>query len=290
MAPGPVAYGLRFHGPIVTVPVERSLPRSDAAWPSLEVSYRRADVGSGDDRLSSTDAVVGSIPGIRLRVDRSPMAALVESPALPDPAVTVHPVLARVAAILAYWLNRPAFHGGAVAAPDGRAWVLLGAAGGGKSTLLAALAGLGCEVLADDLVVLDDDGVLAGPRVVSLRPDAAGILAPGRPTVSLGGQRRVRLATAGVADRALLAGWVVLGEGAEVSLTPVPPAARVATLARSAASRPWGATAARLLELSRLPAYRLARPPTWDSLEASATALARLVGTPPRSPARVSPA
>lgn len=289
MASGPVAYGLRFHGPIVTALVERSLVQSDAAWPSLEVSYRRAHVGGGGDHLSATGAVLGSIPGIRLRVDRGPMAALVESAAPPDPAVTVHPLLARLAAVLAYWLNRPAFHGGAVAAPDGRAWVLLGPTGGGKSTLLAALAGFGCGVMADDLVVLDGDGVLAGPRVVSLRPDAARTLAPGRPSVSLGGQRRVRLTTASVADRAPLAGWVVLGNGGDVSLTPVAPASRMATLARSAASRPWGATAEALLELARLPAYRLARPTTWDALEAAATALARLVNAPRRSLEEASP-
>jgi len=72
-----------------------------------------------------------------------------------------------------------ALHGGAVSRGS-NAVALLGPAGAGKSTLVAALAGLGWTAITDDVlsVVLQDDSFRVHPAGASLRvwSDVAGIL------------------------------------------------------------------------------------------------------------------
>lgn len=76
-----------------------------------------------------------------------------------------------VAALLAAWRGLVPLHAGAVAV-DGRAVLVAGPAGAGKSTLTAGLVDHGARFIADDLVVLS---VAAGRITV----------APGRPTIRL---------------------------------------------------------------------------------------------------------
>jgi hypothetical protein len=52
--------------------------------------------------------------------------------------------------------HRLPLHAGAVAF-DGRAFALLGPSGSGKSTLIASLLERGCSLLADDLIVVEDE-------------------------------------------------------------------------------------------------------------------------------------
>ena len=62
-----------------------------------------------------------------------------DSGVYPEDGRLVHPVLATVGAVFAWWRGDVVFHGGAVVIGDG-AWGLLGERGTGKSSLLAGLA------------------------------------------------------------------------------------------------------------------------------------------------------
>ena len=86
--------------------------------------------------------------------------------------------VARLEALTAYVLLYPALlaadakgrfplHAAAVA-KDGRALLLAGAPGSGKSTLTAALGAAGCEMLSDNLVLLGSDGVWPFPEPIKL--------------------------------------------------------------------------------------------------------------------------
>src|SRR6202041_3496235 len=100
-------------------------------------------------------------PVVQLRVPR------------PVPAECLaQPHLASAAAALGIWAGCQALHGGAFV-HAGRAWALVGDKGAGKSTALAQLAAAGITVLADDLVICQKGTILAGPRSVDLRPEAA---------------------------------------------------------------------------------------------------------------------
>ena len=87
----------------------------------------------------------------------------------------VHPFLAPAAALFAHWHGREGLHGGALAL-GGTAWGVIGDRLGGKSSLLAALAVSGTDVVCDDVLVLDGREVYPGPRTVDLREDAAAAL------------------------------------------------------------------------------------------------------------------
>lgn len=86
---------------------------------------------------------------------------------LPAPLI-VHPFLAPAASVLAHWQGWVPLHAGAFSVDDA-AWLVLGERGAGKSSTLAALSDSGIPVLTDDLAILRDNNVLAGPRSVDLR-------------------------------------------------------------------------------------------------------------------------
>lgn len=79
-------------------------------------------------------------------------------------------------ALTCAWRGAIPMHASAVAI-DGRAWLLCGATGAGKSTLTAALLAQGADFIGDDLTVLDADGgsatVPRGRTTMRLHPDTA---------------------------------------------------------------------------------------------------------------------
>ena len=167
-------------------------------------------------------------------------------------------------------------HAGAVLGPDG-AWALVGTKEAGKSTLVGHFAALGAEVLTDDVLVLEGDRCLAGPRFVDLRPGAAERM---RGTIAARGGTRGRLPLPPARASARLAGVVYLAWGDEVALDPLPAPERLRRLAARRAEDRWPADPSLLLDLAGLPAFELRRPKRWDELEASAEALADLVTIP----------
>lgn len=81
-----------------------------------------------------------------------------------------------VVALACAWRGAIPMHASAVAI-DGRAWLLCGATGAGKSTLTAALLAQGAEFIGDDLTMVDAGGdgttVPRGRTTMRLHPDTA---------------------------------------------------------------------------------------------------------------------
>jgi hypothetical protein len=209
-----------------------------------------------------------------VRVDASSFRATV--PGSWSDENILHPGLALAALDLAAARGVDSLHAGAVLGPDG-AWALVGTKEAGKSTLVGHFAALGAEVLTDDVLVLEGDRCLAGPRFVDLRPAAAERM---RGTIAARGGTRGRLPLPPACASARLAGIVYLAWGDGVALDPLPAAERLRRLAARRAEDRWPADPSLLLDLAGLPAFELRRPKRWVELDASAEALANLVTVP----------
>ena len=203
------AYGLHLD----PCPSSRWLVPAPEHWPTVRLHEAPPDgvaVPSSHEvqaTLVGRTATVETGAGWRLRVDLEGPTATYRGIGLAEPEF-VHPGLAATAAMMSRSWGHEAFHAGAFVV-DGRAWGVVGAREAGKTTLLACLARRGVPVLADDLVVVADGEVLAGPRCLDLRePRGAGL----RTTRVRDGLRH-RLTLPPVPATTRLAGWVFLEWG-----------------------------------------------------------------------------
>jgi hypothetical protein len=196
--------------------------------------------------------------GERVEADRGSGTIRVVSRERPDDEVMVHPLLGLPAAIHGVWRGWLALHGGAFLAGGG-AWGLLGDRGAGKSTSLAQLLALGHVVLSDDLLLVEGRTVYSGPRSIDLRAEAAAYLGGERMGI-IGSRERWRLHPNPAPPAAPLCGFVKLEWGDTVTLVPLDTAERLALLYEGSAIYPTERSAAALLELVVLPAWRLVRP------------------------------
>jgi hypothetical protein len=200
-------------------------------------------------------------------------------------AEIVHPVMTVVGATAAWWTGRLSFHAAAVVI-DGRAWVLLGSPGGGKSTLAACLRQRGHAVLSDDLVVLDGRTVLAGPRSADLREAAVEQLTS-TDAEFLPWRRRWR-APLGLAPHEVpLGGFVILEWGDTVETRPTDAAERLRAFARFDGLLQGPVTPTAFLDLVDVPSHVLRRPADWSALDASAASLEELAAAPVHREPRV---
>jgi hypothetical protein len=258
-------YGFGLTG----VPQARDLlVDAPADWPSLHLQ-RGAPPGEGREQEAVTEdrASLWLSGGASARVDRPSATAEMRVPADTTDGALVHPYLAPVALVMAWWHGRDGFHGGAIAL-DGGAWAVLGDKEAGKSTTLAALALAGVEVVSDDVLILDGDGVFAGPRSVDLRPDAARRLGVGEPLGHVGTRERWRLRLPPIAPRLPLRGCIILAWGDAPAVEPVRGRERLVSLLPHRGVRLGAVDPAGLMRLSALPQWRLVRPPDWRSLDA----------------------
>lgn len=173
----------------------------------------------------------------------------------------VHPYLAAVGMLTAYWGDRLAIHAGAFGA-DGRAWLIVGTKGGGKSTTLATLDLAGYSVLADDMAVIDHDlTVHRGPRMIDLRPDAAAVLGVGEDIGVLGVRERWRYRIEN-GPLTLSLGGIVVPVWGDPAVELVRGSERLALLAPHLALRvpaPWDEL---FMDVAlSVPVYRWSRPP-----------------------------
>jgi hypothetical protein len=226
------------------------------------------------DRLAHIGPERASFPidSGRLEMSRSECTAIMRSAAPLPPDEVVHPWLSRVGGTFGRWLGREVLHGGAVVV-DGRAWALLGGAGAGKSTLLAILARKRHDVLTDDVLVMHNGLVFAGPRCVDLRPDAAATVGMKDALPVRGGTRR-RVELPRSAAAVPLGGIVHLDWGAHAEARPVPLDQRIARLRAQAwlgVHDPIGKSA--LLELVAVPTLELLRPRRENALATGAAVL-----------------
>lgn len=249
-----LAYGFRLAG-IDSRYLQRA---EDPSRPLLTVRHAVSASADGGASLPSAGRALPLVGGGQLVLDRLTRTARLETPEHLDADEIVHPYLAPAAAVMAGWEGWNAFHAGAFA-HSGRAIAVLGRREHGKSTLLAALALGGAEILTDDVLVVDRTTAHIGPRCIDLRrPGGAHVFPDVRLEPSRAGDRlRLHLPDLPIAPE--LAGWLALEWGERLELAPLRPGARLHRLA-SAHSRAGSPRDDALLELVRLPGWELRRP------------------------------
>lgn len=265
------AYGFR----LVVPRHEKELPNlspvpEDATDVALE--WRHASVLVERNGLDSESVVAGEKGADSLEVRRDPPAITLGFAETTTAEALVHPLLTGPISILARWRGDLTLHAGAFFA-NGRAWAVMGEREAGKSTALAQLAARGCPLLADDLLVLDEGVVRAGPSCIDLRPDAAaradGALALGE----IGGRPRYRLPASRGPARAELAGFFLMswGEDPAVSAEQVPASEALKIVYEQEYIGLMGpADPAKVLDLLGVPMWRVRRPADWDFTEETA--------------------
>jgi hypothetical protein len=268
------AYGLSLRG----VDSARALlVPAQGSWPSVELVSQIGDSSSDpSDRVSEQRAELRLLGGGTVLIEREEGRAVFTGTNPPRPEELVHPFLAPVAAIYAYWLERESFHAGAFVAGDG-VWALIGERESGKSSTLAWLALHGHEVVCDDMLVLADGKALVAPRSIDLRPEAARALGAGEPLGRVGARERWRVTTGDVRSELALRGWIFLAWGDRVEIERVPAAERLRRLGANRGARLPVADPLYLLELAAQPAWELRRPRGWHSLAPAAERLLETV-------------
>jgi hypothetical protein len=184
----------------------------------------------------------------------------------------VHPYLAPAAAIVSRWMRRLSFHAGAFMSGDA-AWGLVGDREAGKSSTLAWLAQGGHQVVADDVLVLENGTAYAGPRSVDLREDTAERLGVGEALGVVGARHRWRVALPPIQAEIPFRGWVFLAWGERLEAERLPGSECLTRLIANLTPQLPAADSAYLLELATLPAWELRRPKDWDLLGEAADLL-----------------
>ena len=266
------AYGLRVRG--VSESARGLLGPADPTWPVVQV---RGGIGHSRDEqafVSSSRARVGLPGGGEVVVEREPMLAEVRLPTRPREEELLHPYLGYVAAIVARWLGRDCVHAGAFVV-DGGAWALVGARSAGKSSMLGWFAAHGYNIVCDDVLVMEEQSVFAGPRFVDLRPEAAKVLGTGVPIGRVGTRERWRLEVGPISTQLPLRGWIFLDWSSQIEVRRAAAARRLLTIKDQLSLFTTPRDPASLLDLASLPALELRRPHGWGSM---ADAADRLLG------------
>jgi hypothetical protein len=258
-------------------PAPELLVDAPADWPALTIAHAPPDASGPSVDVVGPDRAELPLYDGWVTVDRAPPRVTFHLPSPPPADDLVHPYLAPAAALAARWAGRESFHAGAVVA-DGGAWIVLGDKEAGKSTTIADLALHDHMVLADDLVVLDGDAVLAGPRCVDLRETAAAQLGAGEPLGFVGIRERWRLALPPVPPSLPLRGWITLAWDDDVAIDVVEGAARMLALVPFRSVRIAPEAAEVLVQLASYPVLRLRRPRRWDALAPARERLLEAIG------------
>lgn len=252
------AYGLRISG----IGDARALMHAQPDWPHLRIAVELGDPPVAAERVTEDRAEVILKTGGRLTVDRRQGLARYVVPRPLSDHELVHPFLAPAAAVMAHWLGRLSFHAGAFVAGGG-AWGIVGDREAGKSSTLARLALDGHEIVADDLLVLEDGSAYAAPRSIDLRRDAADRLGVGTALGVVGTRPRWRVGLPQVNDGLPLRGWIFLSWGAEPQTRRLAGSECLMRLAANVGLRRTGRDPGALLELASLPAWDFQRPRDW---------------------------
>jgi hypothetical protein len=272
-------YGFAIHG----LPDARAvLNAAPDAWPEWTVRTRRASreevvaLRGRNENLDHEFARLYLTDSVAL-LDRRRSSVDIVTCGTHTDATVVHPLLASTAAIVAWWSDDLAFHAGAYAADDGRAWIVVGERERGKSTTLASLAAAGVPVLADDVTVVRGGRAMAGPRCIDLRADAGATVSKAVELGRIGDRERWRLSISDVNAEYPVAGLIELQWGDEVALRRKSPGLGLRTVIRGLSLSIAPRESPRVLELAELPVYDMVRPKTRDSLAPVVQLLRRLV-------------
>jgi hypothetical protein len=248
------------------------------AWPALEL--RRAPP-NGDGPTSDSIAADRAHLVMRsgwVELDRPTGVVTFRMAPRPPDRDLVHPYLAGPAAVAARWTGRDSFHAGAVVIGGG-AWAVLGDKGNGKSTTLAWFALNGHPVLTDDLLVVDRDAGLAGPRCIDLRRESSERLGVGEPIGVVGERARWRFQLGDVPPRVPLRGFVTLAWDSALAFEPLRGVERLMALLPGRSVRRPPPHPAQLVDLSSLPVWRLRRPHRWDALADAGALMLETLGS-----------
>jgi len=259
------AYGLRIAG----IPGAASLlAAAEPGWPAVEIAVSVGDLDAEAEYLNESQARLRLRTGGWIDLQRDPGSARFVVPAPLSTDELVHPFLAPAAAVFAHWHGREGLHGGALAL-GGTAWGVVGDRFGGKSSLLAALAADGTDVVCDDVLVLAGREAFPGPRTIDLREDAAAALGVGGDIGVAGARERWRLKLPPLTRPLALGGWVFTDWADDVQMERLPASETLVRLYsnRSITVPPRNPTA--LLQLSALPAWELRRPRSWAAVPAT---------------------
>jgi hypothetical protein len=263
------AYGLRILG---VTGVEGSLVEVPDEWPAVELAVEVGELDADEEHLDEAHARIRLRTGGWIEIDRDPGLAtyMVAAPLTPDELV--HPFLAPVATIFSHWYGRESLHGGGIVLGE-KVWGVVGGRLGGKSSLLAALAARGVDVVSDDVLVLEDFHALRGPRTVDLREDAAAALGLGEDIGVAGTRRRWRLKLPPLDRDLRLGGWVFTEWADDTELRRLPAADGLVRLVGNRSISVPPRDPAVFLQLSALPAWELRRPRSWSALPGALEAL-----------------
>jgi hypothetical protein len=250
---------------------------ANPAWPALELERSVGGPFARElDRASQTEARFhlenGGLIEIVLRAKR----AKITTPERLAIKELIHPYLAPIAAMLAYWLDRESFHAGAFCS-NGEVWALFGERGSGKSSTLGWLAQNGVPIVCDDMLILDGLTAFAGPRSIDLRGDVAKLLGVGEPLGVVGARERWRLTVPQIDGDLRLGGTVFLSWGERRTAAHLLPSERLARLLPQRGVRIPPKAPEALIALAELPSWDLTRPPGPDSLAATGEHLLDLV-------------
>jgi hypothetical protein len=269
------AYGLALDG---IDGAAQFLVAAAPTWPRFTITNTTGRIERVGDRLGEDRAEIALRSGGVLFLDRVQAQAEFVTAEQLSPDEIAHPGLAPVAAVTARWLGRQSFHAGAFAVGED-VWALLADREGGKSTTLAWLASRGHPIVCDDMLVLDGDEPLAGPRVVDLRAEAAQRLGLGDDRGRVGARERWRVQLDAVPEGVRFRGWIFLGWADDVVVEPLRAGERLPRLAPHLGLRVPPARPDRLLELAALPGWEFRRPRGWDRFdEAGSRLLEALAG------------
>jgi hypothetical protein len=271
------AYGIRLTG--LDGASELLVEVDDPAAPEYEVAAEIGHAPSLEERVDDRRAELRLRSGGQIVIDRAQQRILYRVPHPVREDELVHPYLAPAAAVIGRWMGRESLHAGVVAA-NGRALGVVGTREAGKSSTLAYLALRGADVLCDDMLIVDGDRPLAGPRSIDLRADAAQRLDAGDHIGMTGARERWRLKLGPTAP-ATLCGWVFLAWGPTLGARPLPARERIPRLAEERGLRLPPVRADALLALAELPAWELSRPQEWASLPRAADLLLELASATP---------
>jgi hypothetical protein len=142
-------------------------PRDSEPGQAWSLERDRAELRSGDALAVTMDVPAGEITGW-----------VAEGFTAAHPEAARRLLLEIPVAVLLQRRGYSVLHAGAVAGPAG-AVVIRGAAGAGKSTLVAAAHLAGLDVLGDESILVardDPDQILAAVREITLEPDAVRLL------------------------------------------------------------------------------------------------------------------
>ncbi|HUC12915.1 MAG TPA: hypothetical protein VMS00_00550 [Acidimicrobiales bacterium] len=266
------AYGLRLGPPLedsYLVDVPSDWPEWDLEWLPLPPDQPQGQ------RIGPDEVLLNVLPEGQVLIERALNRSTLFLREDPRPEAWAHPHLSSTAVISAWWFGRRSFHAGGFIVGGG-VWGVLGERGDGKSSTLAWLSANGYQVVCDDILVVDGEDALAGPRCLDLRAGAAAHFHLGTYIGHVGTRERWRAALPPVEARTPLRGWVVPAWGDEVSVEAVTLAERLPLLLSHRGLRipeEGGPTDRNWLVLMSRPMVRFQRPQDWSAVDGAMTQL-----------------